>query len=126
METKKVTYMYLYVGQGRVSIAIRYTPKRLKYQDAEMAVAFCAPTDQFCRKTGRNLATERLDIVTGPGARFVLPLKAHEHIKEVAARRLRGLLLKGFGPRWAHDKYNTGPEPCSGCDCCWVFDGPFE
>ena len=109
---KKTTYMYPYVGQGRASIAIRYTPKFDGDQEAEMSVAFCAPGDQFCRRDGRNLVNERLL----SGKYVVLPIAKGAHIKQAAVDLLKEMLKSNLAPSWTRKHVGTvGDDECSSC-----------
>lgn len=102
---KKITYMYPYLGAGRVAIAIRYTPGFEGNQYAELAFAFCSPNDQFVRAKGRQMVTERLD-----GSTLVLmPIGPNDHLKEHAMKILYKMRDEGLCPKWA------APERV--CDC---------
>lgn len=52
----EITYLYLYRGGGRITIAI------LPHEDntIEIGAAFCSPQDRFVKKIGRELALKRL------------------------------------------------------------------
>lgn len=96
MEPMKVTYMYPFVKNGRVSVAIRYTPKFNGEQDAELAFAFCSPEDQFVRSKGRACAHGRLD----SSQVLLMPIKPGERIKDKAMSILSEMIADGWAPAW--------------------------
>jgi len=53
-----VHYMHFKLGKGRATAAIQTVTEG--HPVAYVAVAFCSPKDQFCRRTGRLIAAGRL------------------------------------------------------------------
>lgn len=50
------SFLYLYLGNGRATIAINE-----KNNSVHIGVAFCSPDDQFIKKYGKELALARLN-----------------------------------------------------------------
>lgn len=55
------TFMHTEVGPGRATLAIKETTEEGKTPIVEVAVAWCAPNEQFNRRTGRSIASGRLN-----------------------------------------------------------------
>lgn len=53
------SFMHLHANKGRITAAIDVDSTR-KNKIANIALAFCSPKDQFCRKTGRLISEGRL------------------------------------------------------------------
>lgn len=110
---KKVTYMYPYVGTGRASVALRYTPKFDGEQYVEMAVAWCSPKDQFWRKRGRRMVHQLLDKKDpAPFECVEYAIKPGDRIKDRAMDVLEQMIDNRACPAWArkHRKLRDGAK----------------
>ena len=96
MENKKVTFMYPYLGRGRASIAIRYTPRLDEAQEVEIAIAYSSPNDQFCSKTGRKMVLGRLE----SKLRLLLPVPRGASIKDTVGKLLDAMIKNKETPSW--------------------------
>ena len=55
MAADKVRYSFFDVGSGQATLAYVEDGEQIFY-----GVAFCAPSDNFCRETGKNVARRKL------------------------------------------------------------------
>ena len=85
---------------GTITIAYRANKDR-----TEIGVAFCTPRDQFCRKTGRELAQARLSAVGDANYTYELSVNASNYI-EVVSSAVAHLILDVDTPQWARGVLN--------------------
>jgi hypothetical protein len=90
-----------YTG-GRITLAIK---EDVEAQKVIVAAAFCSPKDQFCRRTGRELA---LAAMNSPKSSFRFPLNGPRPLRQIKDEAIAKALLKVSEPtaefavpRWA-------------------------
>lgn len=81
------TYMHLYVGSGRATLAIQ----KMDTDVFRVGVAFCAPSDAYKRSTGRMKALGRVFQNAAPNTEmaFTIHVNAGERIKERAVEEFK-------------------------------------
>jgi hypothetical protein len=82
-----VKYMHLDLGEGKATLAIQEgADSRGACYYAQIAVAFCSPSDQFSKKRGRTIAFGRL--------------LTNKHM--VTIRRNPDESVADYAPAWLH------------------------
>lgn len=90
-----ITYMYPFLGKGRVSLAI-YHDRNTK--DTLVGVAYSSPKDRFVRKKGRVIAAGRASV--GSLLSFDFKLDSNKRLKEQVFEKFLQF-NKTRGPNWA-------------------------
>lgn len=129
-----MAYMHPYIGRGRATLAIAHD---LANGQTYVGVSYSSPKDNFNRKKGRNIATQR--ILKKSLYSFDFVKRKEEFLKEAALSHFLDFNAVS-GPSWAQkraplrgrvrlDRYFDGYEDSDACPNCvtpWKCNGPHQ
>ena len=113
-----MAFMHPYIGRGRATLAIAHDPNDGR---TFVGVSYSSPKDNFNRKKGRNIATQR--ILKKSYFTFFFIKQEDEFLKEATLRHFLAF-NKHAGPSWTRKDNWDCDDMCPNCVTPWKCNGP--